>query len=222
MQTESSTRDSHEATLVFEHVWKYFELHILHRGSMQKFFLVAASIAGYAFVNASTRDAANKNVLCLIASCGAVFSCSFFMLDVITLRKIYNAKAVLISLLRSMPGVDSQPRPNILDILGGTDLRLDEAFPGKGILFRDPFWTTVFEGCLIVAFIMAACWSQSLPLALTLPLVSLAVSGIVAVAYLALRPTLSGSRLPDEVALLIRHEVVGQGNDGARLPAKES
>ncbi len=127
----------------FEHLWKWFEIHISHRTSMLRFLLLAAGILAVAYVR--LLEDGNPILPSCLASVGSIISMSFFMLDIITFKKIEDAR---ICMRRFLTNSDVED--------GGPDLfKLLDKKP-RPRLMRDRVWTRIVQGTLVITFVAAA------------------------------------------------------------------
>lgn len=180
-----------------EYIWKYFELHVNHRATMLNYLLVASGFFAYAYAEIDSNG--ERAAVSLFA---AVSAFSFLCLDGISLRKIQNAKAHLVLLVRI--DLKDAPADPLVCVLGGTPDRLDEGFISKGLLSRDPLWTSVIEGGLAAVFTglgVNALLPASLPLWERLLIVGVTFLPVSFCSWLVARHSICSTRMENLLSL---------------------
>ena len=154
----------------FKHAWSWYQEHVKHRTAMLNFLLIAVGVMANAYV--ALLKEKNFELAGWLSAFAALIAYSFLCLDVITLRKIQLAKAVLRELVAPPPTGASAKAPTFAEIIDSTKSRafariLDSRrrptnrWARALRLDKDRTWTFIIEGAmtLIAALAAADAWS---------------------------------------------------------------
>jgi hypothetical protein len=168
----------------FKHAWSWYQDHVRHRATMLNYLLVSFGILANAYV------ALLKEKLFDVAGYLAVFAAlitySFLCLDVITLRKIQLAKAVLRQLSGPEPSSSDANAKAFSLILDSESRRVTTAARVLR-LHKDRTWTFLIESGAVVVSLMAGAHALSASNATRGALLAVAVLALAPIAYASFR-----------------------------------